>query len=260
MATAAMVTKNLRVATAVFAADFRHPAVLARELASIDQLSEGRLEVGLGAGYQVEDYRTTGITMDRPGVRVSRLFEYVAVLRGLFAGGSFDFDGEHYEIAGLDGTPAPFRPGGPPIFIAGGGPRMLSFAARHADIIGVNRSLPTSEVKDSSVFDGVAARIDDKFTLIRTAAGDRYDDLVFHGNLRDVRVTDDRLGFAETVTARTGLDLEDALFSPFMLAGTVTEMVGQLIRQRGRWGYTYYTVPQASAREFAPVIATLATY
>jgi hypothetical protein len=137
---------------------------------------------------------------------------------------------------------------------------MLSFAARHADIIGVNRSLPTSEVKDSSVFDGVAARIDDKFTLIRTAAGDRYDDLVFHGNLRDVRVTDDRLGFAETVTARTGLDLEDALFSPFMLAGTVTEMVGQLIRQRGRWGYTYYTVPQASAREFAPVIATLATY
>ena len=257
MATAAMATTELHVATAVLAADFRHPAVLARELASIDQLSEGRLEVGLGAGYQVEDYRTSGIPMDPAGVRVGRLFEYVAVLRGLFAEGAFDFDGEQFQITGLDGTPTPFRVAGPPIFIGGGGPRMLRFAARHADIIGVNRSLPSSEVKDASIFDSVASRIDEKFDLIREAAGDRYDDLVFHCNLREVKVTDDRRAFAEAVAARTGLGLEDALSSPSVLAGSITEMVDQLYRQRDRWGYSYYTVPQASAREFAPVLAAL---
>ncbi|MGH2938198.1 MAG: TIGR03621 family F420-dependent LLM class oxidoreductase [Solirubrobacterales bacterium] len=258
MATAAMVTTTLQVGTAVFAADFRHPAVLARELASIDQLSEGRLEVGLGAGYQVRDYRTTGIPMDRAGIRVSRLFEHVAVLRGLFASGSFDFEGEHYEIRGLDGTPAPFREGGPPIFVAGGGPRMLRFAARHADIVGVNRTLPSSEVKDATVFDGVADRIDEKFELIRAEAGERYDDLVFHGNLRNVKVTDDRRAFAETVAAQSGLSLEDELTSPFMLAGTIDQMVEQLHRQRDRWGYTYYTIPDTAVRELAPLLAALA--
>ena len=123
MATAAAATTSLRVATAVFAADFRHPAVLARELASIDQLSEGRLEVGLGAGYQINDYAGSGIVMDPPKVRVDRLIEYVAVLRGLFAEGPFDFAGEHYRVTALDGSPAPHRPGGPPIFVAGGGRR-----------------------------------------------------------------------------------------------------------------------------------------
>ncbi|MGH2940998.1 MAG: TIGR03621 family F420-dependent LLM class oxidoreductase [Solirubrobacterales bacterium] len=257
MATAVTVTEKLHVATAVFAVDFRHPAVVARELASIDQLSEGRLEVGLGAGYQIRDYRTAGIEMDRAGIRVSRLIEYVAVLRGLFAPGPFDFQGEHYEIHELDGTPAPFRPEGPPIFIAGGGPRMLRFAARKADIIGVNRSLPTSDAKAATASDGIAARIDEKFELIRSEAGDRFDKLVFHGHVPDAKVTDDRRAFAETVGARKGLDLEDTLSSPFMLAGTVTELVDQLHQRRDRWGYSYYSIPQTAAREFIPVLAAL---
>src|SRR6195952_5576982 len=161
MATAAAATTELTVATAVFAADFRHPAVLARELASIDLLSEGRLEVGLGAGYQVDDYRGSGIAMDPPKVRVDRLIEYVAVLRGLFADGPFSFEGEHFQVDALAGTPHPFTPGGPPIFVAGGGPRMLRFAARHADIVGVNPSLPSSERRAESGRDRVAARIDE---------------------------------------------------------------------------------------------------
>ena len=115
MASAAAVTERLVVATAVLAADFRHPAVLARELAAIDVISEGRLEVGLGAGYNVDDYRCAGIAMDPPKVRVDRLEEYVAVLRGLFAEGPFSFEGEHFRIDALDGTPHPHsRPGGSP--------------------------------------------------------------------------------------------------------------------------------------------------
>ncbi len=258
MAAAAAATTELRVATAVFAADFRHPAVLARELASIDVLSEGRLEVGLGAGYQVNDYRTSGIPMDPPKVRVDRLIEYVAVLRGLFAEGAFSYAGEHFQIDALDGTPHPFTPGGPPIFVAGGGPRMLRFAAECADIIGVNPALPTSERREEARRDGVAARVDEKFTLIREAAGERYDDLVFHGWLQAVVITDDGRGAAAQIAAALGgLDADDVLESPFVLVGSVEEIVARLHERRERWGYSYYTVQQPSAQEFASVIAAL---
>jgi probable F420-dependent oxidoreductase len=259
MAAAAAATSELRVATAVLAADFRHPAVLARELAAIDVLSAGRLEVGLGAGYQVNDYRASGIAMDPPKVRVDRLIEYVAVLRGLFADGApFSFAGEHFQIDALDGTPHPFTPGGPPIFVAGGGPRMLRFAAREADIVGVNPSLPTSEKRAEAPRDGRAERVDGKFALIREAAGDRYDDLVFHGWLQAARVTDDGRGAAARIGAALGLEADDVLASPFVLTGSVEEIVARLHERRGRWGYSYYTVQQPSAHEFAPVLAALA--
>jgi probable F420-dependent oxidoreductase len=257
MATMAAATTRLRVATAVLAADFRHPAVLARELASIDVLSEGRLEVGLGAGYQVDDYRSSGIAMDPPKVRVDRLVEYVTVLRGLFADGPFSFAGEHFQIDALDGTPHPHTPGGPPIFVAGGGPRMLRFAARHADIVGVNPSLPTSEKRGEAARDGVAARIDEKFALVREAAGERYEELEFHGWLQVAQVTDDGRAAAAEVGAATGLDPDDVLESPFVLVGSVDEIVERLQERRERWGYSYYTVQQPSAREFAPVVAAL---
>ena len=257
MASAAAVTEKLVVGTAVLAADFRHPAVLARELAAIDVLSEGRLEVGLGAGYNVDDYRWSGIAMDPPKVRVDRLEEYVAVLRGLFADGPFSFEGEHFQIDALDGTPHPHTPGGPPIFVAGGGPRMLRFAARHADIVGVNPSLPTSEKRAEAAHDGVAASVDKKFALVREAAGDRLDDLTFHGWLRHAQVTDDAHGAAAEIATATGLTPDDVLASPFVLVGSVAEIVERLQERRERWGYTYYTVQQPSAHEFAPVIQAL---
>jgi probable F420-dependent oxidoreductase len=258
MATAAAATTELRVAPAVLAADFRHPAVLARELAAIDQLSEGRLEVGLGAGYQVNDYRGSGITMDPPKVRVDRLIEYVAVLRGLFAAGPFSFSGEHFEITDLDGTPEPFTPGGPPILVAGGGPRMLRFAARHADIVGVNPSLPSSEARAEASRDGVAERIDEKLALVREAAGERFDDLVIHGWLQVTRVTDDGRTVAQEVAGSAELEVDDVLASPFALIGSVEEIVERLHERRARWDYSYYTVQQPAAREFAPVLAALA--
>jgi len=258
MATAAVATTTLRVASAVFAADFRHPAVLARELASIDQLSEGRLEVGLGAGYQVNDYAGSGIAMDPPRVRVDRLIEYVAVLRGLFAEGPFDFAGEHYRVAGLDGSPAPYRPGGPPIFVAGGGPRMLRFAAAHADIVGVNPSLPSSDVAESSVQDALPGRIDTKFEWIREAAGPRLSELEFHAWLRWAQVTDDAHTEVQPLTARFGASTEDVLASPIVLVGSVPEIVDRLHARRERWGYSYFTLQQPAARSFAPVLAALA--
>jgi probable F420-dependent oxidoreductase len=258
MATAAAATTSLHVATAVLAADFRHPAVLARELASIDQLSEGRLEVGLGAGYQIDDYIGSGIVMDPPKVRVDRLIEYVAVLRGLFAAGPFDFAGEHYRVTALDGSPAPYRPGGPPIFVAGGGRRMLTFAARHADIIGVNPSLPSSENREHSARDALPERIDTKLEWIREAAGERLSDLEIHAWLRVAHVTDDARAVTEPLTDAFGASAEKILASPIVLVGTIGEIVERLHERRERWGYSYYTVQQPVAREFAAVVARLA--
>src|SRR5207302_6761664 len=124
MAAAVALTTTLKVGSLVFDCDYRHPAVLARELASIDLLSEGRLEVGLGAGWKKLDYDRSGISMDAPKVRVDRMIEHTQVLKGLFADGPFSFKGEHYTVTELDGTPAPHRPGGPPIVIGGGGRRV----------------------------------------------------------------------------------------------------------------------------------------
>ncbi len=259
MATAASATTSLHVATAVFCTDFRHPAALARELASIDKLSAGRLEIGLGAGYQVNDYRSSGIPMDPPKVRVDRLIEHVAVLRGLFAEGPFSFAGEHYTITDLDGSPAPYRKGGPPILVAGGGPRMLRFAAQHADIVGVNPALSNSEQRAQSYSDGVADRVDEKFALIREAAGPRFDDLIFHSWLKWASITDDPSAVAASVAASTGLSVSDVRESPFVLIGSVGEIVERLYELRDRWGYTYYTVQQPVAHEFAPVLEQLAS-
>jgi probable F420-dependent oxidoreductase len=257
MATAAAATTTLRVATAVFAADFRHPAVLARELASIDQLSDGRLEVGLGAGYQVKDYESSGIPMDRPKVRVDRLIEHVAVLRGLFAEGAFSFAGDHYTISALDGTPAPHRPGGPPIFVAGGGRRMLTFAGAHADIVGVNPSLPTSEAAAEAARDGLPERIDEKLEWVRAAAGERFDDLEIHAWLKVAAVTDDAEAAAAPLAAATGATVEQVLASPVVLLGTVSEIVARLHERRARWGYSYFTLQQPATEEFVPVLAAL---
>ncbi len=253
MTAAAMATTSLVVAPMVFAADFRHPAVLAREMATIDLLSDGRLEVGLGAGYQVTDYMGAGVAMDPPGVRVDRLIEHVHVLRGLFAGGPFTFHGEHYRIEALEGTPRPARPGGPPILVAGGGSRMLTFAARFADIVGVNVALATSADRDAPR-DALAASIDAKFELIREAAGSRFDELEFHAWLSVVSVTDDSSRLAERLADAFGGAPADALESPLVLVGSEAEILDRLEARRERWGYSYFTLPQSKARELAPLV------
>lgn len=258
MATAAAATTRLIVAPMVLACDFRHPAVLARELASIDVLSEGRIEVGLGAGYNPLDYSRSGIRHDPPGVRVDRLIEHATVLRGLFADdGPFDFDGTHYQIADLDGTPKPFTTGGPPIIVAGGGTRLLTFAATNADIIGVNPSLAGAP-DATTARDALGPAIDRKFELIRAAAGDRFDTLEFTAWISAAVVTDDMTSVRERMGARFGVPPDEALESPIVLAGSVDQIVDHLHRRRQRWGYSYTVVQADRAHDFAPIVQQLA--
>src|SRR5689334_16567624 len=196
MAVAAAATTTINVGTLVLDCDFRHPAVLARELASIDALSDGRLEVGLGAGWKRLDYDRSGIPMDPPKVRVSRMIEHAKVLKGLFGEGPFSFTGEHYTITDLDGTPAPHRPGGPPILIAGGARRVLRFAGEFADIVGVNASIHSGEIDTAAAQDSLAERFDDKVGWVRDGAGSRFDDLEINAWIAIGSVTDDASGTA----------------------------------------------------------------
>jgi probable F420-dependent oxidoreductase len=257
MAAAAAVTTTMNVGTLVLDCDFRHPAVLARELATIDQLSEGRLELGLGAGWKNLDYTRSGIPMDRPGVRVDRMIEHTAVLKGLFAPGPFSFIGEHYQIDELDGTPAPFRDGGPPVLIGGGAPRVLRFAGATADIVGVNASIHSGEIDGAAAQDGAADRIDQKFSWTRAGAGDRFDDLEFNAWLAVVELTDDPVGVSAVVAELFDVDPGDLPQSPLALIGTLADMAERLHERRERWGYSYHVVPGAKARELAPLVAEL---
>jgi probable F420-dependent oxidoreductase len=249
-------TTALNVGALVLDCDFRHPAVLARELATIDALSEGRLEVGLGAGWKAVDYDRSGIPMDRPGVRVGRLMEHAAVLKGLWSDGPFSFEGEHYRIAELDGTPAPHRPGGPPILVGGGAPRLLRWAGATADIVGVNASIHSGEIDDAAAQDALAERIDEKVGWLKEGAGDRFDDLELNAWLATAELTDDP-AVAEAVAAFFGTDAAALRQSPLALVGSAEDVVEMLQERRDRWGYSYHVIPGDKARDFAPTVARL---
>lgn len=256
IATAAAVTERLNVGVLVFDCDFRHPVVLARELATIDAMSNGRLEVGLGAGWKALDYKRSGIPMDRPGVRVSRLIEHAAVLRGLWSAGPFTFSGEHYEVTDMEGTPAPHRPGGPPILVGGGGPRLLRWAGATADIVGVNASIHSGEIDQAAARDALADRIDDKVAWVREGAGDRVDDLEINAWLATAEITDDP-GVAEGVAALFGTDPASLRQSPLALIGSESEVAEMLYERRERWGYSYHVVPGDKVHDFAATVARL---
>jgi probable F420-dependent oxidoreductase len=257
MATAAAVTTTINIGALVLDCDFRHPVPLARELATIDALSEGRLELGIGAGWKALDYAASGIPMDRPGVRVSRMVEHLAVLKGLFAPGPFSFQGEHYTVTELDGTPAPHRPGGPPILVGGGAPRVLRFAGAEADIVGVNASIHSGAIDADAALDGMAERIDEKVAWVREGAGDRFDDLELNAWLAFADVTDDYDGTAALLGELFGVDPARAGDSPLVLFGTTAQITERLEERRDRWGYSYHVIPGDKARDFAPLVANL---
>jgi probable F420-dependent oxidoreductase len=262
MATAAAVTTELRVAPLVLACDFRHPATIARELATIDLLSEGRLEVGLGAGWKRSDYDSSGIPMDRPGVRVTRMIEHATILKGLFTNDSFTFHGEHYTVTDLPGEPRTHSGSGPPFLIGGGAPRVLRFAGRFADIVGVNPSIHSGEIDTAAAQDGLPERIDEKFSWVAEGVAERDDgrragDLDHNAWLAAAEITDDRDGVAELVAAAFGVDASLAVSSPVVLVGTESQVAEELRTRRERWGYNYTVIPGASAAAFAPVVAEL---
>jgi probable F420-dependent oxidoreductase len=257
LSTAAAVTEELRVGTLVFANDFRHPAVLAKETATLDLLSDGRLEVGLGAGWMTDDYTTTGIPHDRAGLRIDRMIESIEVLRGLWGEGAYSFDGEHLTITEMNGLPKPVQAGGPPIIIGGGGKRVLSTAARLANIVGVNPNVGEGKIGPEAIASMSAEATEEKMGWVRDAAGDRFDDIEISILKFVTIVTDARDAVAAKVAGGMGMDAETLLASPHTLVGSAEQVAEELIEQRERWQGSYVTVQSDALESFAPVVAAL---
>ena len=256
--TAALATTSLRVGTLVLCNDYRHPAVLAKELATLDRVSDGRLEVGLGAGWMTTDYEQAGLPKDRPGIRIERLSEAVTVLEGCFGDGPFDFAGNHYTVRGLNGAPKPVQRPRPPLLMAGGGPRMLTLAAQRADIVAVNVNLRTGVMDERVAADATAEATEEKVAIVRDAAGDRFGDIELSVGVFIAAIVEDRHDFAAALAPGFGISVEQALGSPHALFGTVEECIATLEERRERWGVSYVTIPAEAAVEFAPVIDHLA--
>ena len=257
MMAAADATTTLNVGALVFDNDYKHPVVMAKEIATIDQLSGGRVEFGLGSGWMKSDYDESGIPYDAPKVRVERFFEGVEIIKGLWSEEPVNFSGEHYTITGLNGLPKPARAGGPPLLIGGGAPRMLRFAGAHADIVGVNPSIHSGEIDGAAARDAQADRIDEKVGWVREGAGARFDELELNAWMAVAMVTDDAAGTAELLAPAFGTEPDGLLDSPMVALGTLEEIAEQFGRRRDRWGYSYHVIPGPSARDFAPLVAEL---
>jgi probable F420-dependent oxidoreductase len=256
---AASVTTTLKVGTLVLGNDYRHPVVLANEASTIDLLSDGRLELGVGAGWMTDDYEKGGFPLDSAGVRIARLDESLTVIKGLMADGPFSFQGQYYRVEGLDGEPKPVQKPHPPIVVGGGGPKVLALAAKHAQIVGINSNLKSgvSEHPDS-IQSLTSVATDQKLETLRAAAGDRFDDLEIQTLVGFVHNSDDRAGFGKGIASRFGVTPEVALETPAVLVGTVDEMIETLEAHRRRWQMSYFVIPEDFIDVIAPVIERVA--
>lgn len=251
-------TTTLRVGALVFDNDYRHPVHLAKEIATLDLLSEGRVEFGLGAGWMRSDYLAAGLAYDRAGVRIDRMVEALAIIRQLWADGTATFSGEHYQVTELRGLPRPHTPGGPPVLIGGGGKRVLSLAAQHADIVGFNASLHEGEVGAAAAQSALAEVFTERVGWVRAAAGDRFPQLEMQLNTFAVLVVDDPQSMFELIAPQFGLSPSQIADIPMVLAGPVEAIVDQLLERRERFGFSYISIHAHEIDAMAPVVARLA--
>jgi probable F420-dependent oxidoreductase len=262
MTAIAAATERLRVSAFVFNNDLRHPAVLAQDLASLDLLSDGRLDIAIGAGWNKPEYDAIGLRFDPTPIRQARLSEAVAVLKGCFADGPFSFSGEHYTVTEYDGRPKPVQKPHPPFFIGGGGRRTLSLAGREADIVGLAPRIGKDRKVDarSLTFEATV----EKIGWVREAAGDRFDRLEFnvYPSSWPITVTDDLQGEARRVIdglkERTGVALTEAdvLDSPHIFIGSIDRFVEKFEGLRERLGISSFMLGEMD--ELAPVVERLA--
>jgi probable F420-dependent oxidoreductase len=258
LAHAAAVTTDLRIGPLVLGNDYKHPVVLAREMATLDMLSNGRLELGIGAGWMTADYEKSGIPLDRAGVRIERLAESIAILKGLFAPGPFTFEGKHYQVRDLDGAPKPVQQP-VPFVIGGGAPKILTLAAREAAIVGINANLRSGDGNSADAAKSLTpAATDAKLATLREVAGARFDELEIQTLVGFVHVTDDAAPIFEGMAQHFGISPAEARQAPVTLVGTIDEMVDMLEERRERWQMSYVVIDAMFAEAAEPLVARLA--
>lgn len=256
IATAAAVTTRLRVGGFVFANDFRHPLILAREAATLDVLSNGRLELGIGAGWRTGDYRQLGMPYDTPGRRIDRLAEATPLIKRLLSGETVTHEGAHYRLGEARALPRPVQRPHPPILMGGGGPRMLRLAAREADIVGF---IPQFSPRGRPMLTDVSeAALDRKVALVREAAGDRFDRLELNLFIGDAGMVGSGASVPGSMLTAVKWAATGMVGSPYVLYGTLARLRDLLERRRDRTGISYYAIRQDSMAAMAPLVEALA--
>jgi probable F420-dependent oxidoreductase len=265
---AATCTSTVRLQTGVLGNDYRHPVLVHRMAAALDLVSDGRLVLGLGAGWMLSDYEAAGLDYDPPGERVSRFEEAVTVVKGLFRNEPLTLDGRYYRIRGLDGRPKPIQRPHPPIFIGGGSPRVLRFAGREADMVGINASLKAGATGRHTIVDLTAERIAEKVSWIREgaeAARRPFADIELEMNNWLVRVTPSSSAASEflaRIAAKHDVDPRLLADSPSVLVGTAEQCIETLLARRESLGLSYFQLDAGFApkhiESLAPIVASLA--
>jgi probable F420-dependent oxidoreductase len=255
---AADATERLRVGALVWDNDYKHPVVFAKEMATMDLLSDGRLELGIGAGWMISDYEQSGIPYDTAKVRIDRFVEGVAIIKAAFADGPVNHAGTHYTVTGYEGLPKPVQRPWPPILIGGGGKRVLSIAAREADIVGINPTMNAGVIGPEAIESMTPTAVDAKVAIVREAAGDRWGDIELNVRVFVTNFTDNRAAALQGIAGAMGSTPEAVAETPFALIGSPTQMVEDLLARRERWGFSYAIVGAEDVDNFAPVVAELA--
>ena len=256
LVSAACATTSLRVGSIVLNNDLRHPAVLAGEIATVDVVTDGRFELGIGAGWEKEDYDRAGITLDPAPVRIDRLEESLNILHQYFTTDAVNFAGKYYTVTDMPTLPRAIQRPRPPILVGGGGKRILTVAGRWADIVGVH--LPAKRDGSGQDFSASAPEdVEKRISWIKDAAGDRMASIELCQNVFMVAITADRRAAGEQVADRFGIPVEVALSSPYFLLGTEDQIVDQLRQNRQRFGISYLIVPGRFIDELQPVVERL---
>jgi probable F420-dependent oxidoreductase len=254
IATAAAHTKTLRVGCRVFCIDYHVPAVLAKEIATLDLLSDGRLELGIGAGWSAIEYEAMGLEFGTPGQRIAKLKEVVALVKAHCAGDELDCTGEHVTVTGYAGTPRPVQRPHPPIMIGGGGKRVLTYAGREADIVSINTVPFAARTDDGLSPEEEAVR---RFEYVRAAAGTRIGDLDIESSPFFISIGDDGEAAYQRLAEKSRMSREVLVDHPNVLVGSADAVVETLQARRETQGVNYVTVRQSQAEKFAPVVARL---
>jgi probable F420-dependent oxidoreductase len=260
LATVAGATARLRVGSLVFANDYRHPVILAKEIATLDLLSNGRVELGLGAGFSRAEYDQAGIPFAPPGTRVERLEEAIRVLKGLFAAGPFTFAGKHYRVTNCDGFPKPVQRPHPPILIGAAGSRMLSIAAREADIVGFQAVSTAHGTVVDDPRPRLAPAVTQRLDHVRHSAGERFGRIEL-SLVAMVIITGRRPEAADDLARDrgwSGVSPEQVLDMPSVFIGSVDQIVETMQARRERYGFSYYVLMDHVLEQTAPIVARLA--
>jgi probable F420-dependent oxidoreductase len=255
---AACATSTIQIGTFVLNNDFRHPVLLARDAATLDLLSDGRSELGIGAGHMRSEYTEAGLSFDPAPVRFERLGESVRIVKSLLAGHTTSFDGRHYRVTEHRVYPPPVQQPRPPILIGGNGSRILTLAAQEADIVGLTGLGFPKGATQVDVSGFRPASVDGRIALIRSEAGARFERIELNVLVQRVIVTDDRRQAAEELAAQwPALTVDDILETPYLLIGTTDQMVEALQARRERWGISYIATHEPFLEALAPIVARL---